>query len=84
MDPKLGFAQLTAKYQAERSSIPGTTYFNKRALPIEPYFNFAFAAANMQYRSELLAYVSKETLGYSVKKILGPYGQARDGVSESF
>ena len=29
----------------------------------------------MQYRSELLAYVSKETLGYSVKKILGPYGR---------
>lgn len=75
MDPKLGFSQLAAKYQAEKKSIPGTTYFNKKTLPIEPYFNFAFAAANMQYRSELLSYVSKETLGYSVRKILGPYGR---------
>ncbi|WNR44732.1 FG-GAP repeat domain-containing protein [Paenibacillus roseipurpureus] len=74
-DPKLGFAQYAAKYQSESKFTPGTTYFNKRALPIEPYFNFAWAAANMQYRSELLAYVSKETLGYSVKKSLGPYGR---------
>ncbi|WP_239696882.1 FG-GAP repeat domain-containing protein [Paenibacillus oryzisoli] len=74
-DPKLGFAQLAEKYQAASKPTPGTTYFNKRALPIEPYFNFAWAAANMQYRSELLAYVSKETLGYSVKKSLGPYGR---------
>jgi hypothetical protein len=75
MDPNLGFAQLAAKYKAESKPAAGTTYFNKRALPIEPYFNFDFAAANMQYRSELLAYVSKETLGYSVRKILGPYGR---------
>ncbi|NOU69961.1 VCBS repeat-containing protein [Paenibacillus sp. LMG 31458] len=75
MDPKLGFSQLAEKYQAAMKRVPGTTYFNKKTLPIEPYFNFAFAAANMQYRSELLAYVSKETLGYSVKKILGPYGR---------
>lgn len=74
-NPQLGFAQYAAKYQAESKPTPGTTYFNKRALPIEPYFNFAFAAANMQYRSELLAYVSKETLGYSIKKSLGPYGR---------
>ncbi|WP_254777151.1 VCBS repeat-containing protein [Paenibacillus sp. yr247] len=75
MDPNLGFAQLVAKYQDESKPVPGTTYFNKRALTIEPYFSFEFAAANMQYRSELLAYVSKETLGYSVRKILGPYGR---------
>jgi hypothetical protein len=75
MDPKLGFSQLAEKYQAAMKPVPGTTYFNRKTLPIEPYFNFAFAAANMQYRSELLAYVSKETLGYSVKKILGPYGR---------
>ncbi|GFZ97929.1 hypothetical protein GCM10008018_50250 [Paenibacillus marchantiophytorum] len=75
MDPKLGFTQLAAKYQAEGKSTPGTTYFNKRALPIEPYFSFDFAAANMQYRSELLSYVAKETLGYSVRKVLGPYGR---------
>ncbi|MDR6553540.1 VCBS repeat-containing protein [Paenibacillus qinlingensis] len=74
-DPKLGFAQFAEKYFTTSKATPGTTYFNKRALPIEPYFNFAFAAANMQYRSELLAYVSKETLGYSVKKSLGPYGR---------
>ncbi|TXK80907.1 FG-GAP repeat protein [Paenibacillus sp. N3.4] len=76
MDPNQGFAQLAANYQAENNKpIPGTTYFNKKALPIEPYFNFSFAAANMQYRSELLAYVAKDTLGYSVRKILGPYGR---------
>ncbi|MEC0228586.1 FG-GAP repeat domain-containing protein [Paenibacillus alba] len=75
MDPKLGFSQWAAKYQAESKPVSGTTYFNKRALPIEPYFNFDFAAANMQYRSELLAYVAKETLGYSVRKVLGPYGR---------
>ncbi|KRE45206.1 hypothetical protein ASG85_31765 [Paenibacillus sp. Soil724D2] len=75
MDPKLGFSQLAAKYQAEMKRVPGTTYFNRKTLPIEPYFNFAFAAANMQYRGEQLAYVSKETFGYSVKKILGPYGR---------
>ncbi|OCT13217.1 hypothetical protein A8709_20840 [Paenibacillus pectinilyticus] len=74
-DLNLGFAQLAAKYKAESKPTPGTTYFNKRDLPIEPYFNFAWAAANMQYRSELLAYVSKETLGFSVKKSLGPYGR---------
>ncbi|NHW34804.1 VCBS repeat-containing protein [Paenibacillus aceris] len=74
-DPGLGFAQLAAKYQATGKSTPGTTYFNKRALPLDPYFNFDFAAANMQYRSELLSYVAKETLGYSVRKILGPYGR---------
>lgn len=74
-DPKAGFYQLAAKYQSEIKRVPGTTYFNRKTLPIEPYFNFAFAAANMQYRSELLAYVSKETLGYSVKKVLGPYGR---------
>ncbi|MEW9702750.1 FG-GAP repeat domain-containing protein [Paenibacillus sp. SI8] len=75
MDPKMGFAQLADKYKAESKPIAGTTYFNKRDLPLEPYFNFAFAAANTQYRSELLAYVSKESLGYSVKKVLGPYGR---------
>ncbi len=74
-DLNLGFAQLAAKYQATGKSTPGTTYFNKRALPIDPYFNFDFAAANMQYRSELLSYVAKETLGYSVRKVLGPYGR---------
>ncbi|MFD0696297.1 FG-GAP repeat domain-containing protein [Paenibacillus sp. GCM10027628] len=75
MDPNQGFKQLAEKYHAESKPVPGTAYFNKRDLPLEPYFHFAFAAANMQYRSELLAYVSKETLGYSAKKVLGPYGR---------
>ncbi|WP_274472982.1 MULTISPECIES: FG-GAP repeat domain-containing protein [unclassified Paenibacillus] len=75
MDASLGFAQWAAAYDAGAKQTPGTTYFNKRALPLGPYFNFEFAAANMQYRSELLAYVAKETLGYSVRKILGPYGR---------
>ncbi|WP_223192972.1 FG-GAP repeat domain-containing protein [Paenibacillus sedimenti] len=75
MDPNQGFSQLAQKYDAQSKPAAGTTYFYRRALPLEPYFHFAFAAANMQYRSELLAYVSKETLGYSIKKILGPYGR---------
>ncbi|HEY1212517.1 MAG TPA: VCBS repeat-containing protein, partial [Bryobacteraceae bacterium] len=75
MDPNQGFKQLAEKYRAESKPVPGTAYFNKRDLPLEPYFDFTFAAANMEYRSELLAYVSKETLGYSAKKVLGPYGR---------
>lgn len=75
MDASLGFAQRAATYDAGSKLTPGTTYFNRRALPLQPYFNFEFSAANMQYRSELLSYVAKETLGYSVRKILGPYGR---------
>ncbi len=75
MDPAQGFSQLAAQYKAESKPVPGTTYFNKRDLPLEPYFDFSFAAANMQYRSELLAYVSKDKLGYSMRKVLGPYGR---------
>ena len=32
MDPKLGFSQLTAKYQAEMKRVPGTTYFNRKSV----------------------------------------------------
>uniref|UniRef100_A0A4Y8Q4K8 VCBS repeat-containing protein n=1 Tax=Paenibacillus athensensis TaxID=1967502 RepID=A0A4Y8Q4K8_9BACL len=75
MDPALGFGQLAAKAGVDNPPTPGTLYFNKKLLTQEPYFNFEFAAANQEYRSELLAYVSKEKLGYSLKKVLGPYGR---------
>gem|GEM_PF-301972 len=75
MDPALGFGQLAAKADVDNPPTPGTLYFNKKLLEQEPYFNFEFAAANQEYRSELLAYVSKEKLGYSLRKVLGPYGR---------
>ncbi|MGG1518869.1 VCBS repeat-containing protein [Paenibacillus oryzisoli] len=75
MDEKLGFAKWAEKYQQESKPTPGATYFNKRAMPLAPYFDFTFAAANQQYRTELLAYVAKENLGFSVSKVLGPYGR---------
>ncbi|UJF33159.1 FG-GAP repeat domain-containing protein [Paenibacillus hexagrammi] len=75
-DPAQGFSEYAAKYKAESKPTPGATYFNKRDLPLnQPSFSFSFAAANMEFRSEMLSYVSKEKLGYSIKKVLGPYGR---------
>ncbi|MBP1992689.1 FG-GAP repeat domain-containing protein [Paenibacillus eucommiae] len=75
MDPNQGFAQLAERYDSKAPSVPGTAYFNKRALPLEPYFNFAFSAANSLFRSEYTAFVSKLKHGYSIKKVLGPNGR---------
>lgn len=75
MDPSLGFAKLAEEMNRTRKPTPGAMYFDRNQLPVEPYFHFAFAAANTLFRSEYAAFVSKETLGYSVKKVLGPYGR---------
>ncbi|MFS0836331.1 FG-GAP repeat domain-containing protein [Paenibacillus sp. 1P03SA] len=75
MDPAQGFGSLAAKYDQQRSLKPGTAYFDKKDLKLEPYFHFAFSAANAQFRTEFVSYVSKETYGYSVTKVLGPYGR---------
>lgn len=78
MDPAAGF---TAKAMLHDQSIAeagsrASRYFNfKNGLPQKPYFQFGFSAANHLFRNEYLAYVSKEKLGYSVKKVLGPYGR---------
>lgn len=74
MDSERGFGQL-AEAAKDKSARPGVLYFDKSRIPQEPYFHFAFAAANHLYRSEYVAFVSKEKLGYSVKKTLGPYGR---------
>jgi hypothetical protein len=75
MDPKQGFPQLAQQVNASKKPTPGALYFNRGQLPLEPYFHFTFAAANSLFRSEFIAYVSKQKLGYSVKKVLGPYGR---------
>ncbi|MCY9693421.1 FG-GAP repeat domain-containing protein [Paenibacillus alginolyticus] len=54
----------------------GVAYFDfKQSQPYEPYFNFTFSAANQLLRSEFVSFVSKEKLGYSLKKVFGPYGR---------
>ena len=77
MDPDSGFPAKAARHNETTVGQAGRPhYFDfKIGLPQQPYFNFSFAAANYLFRSEYLAFVSKETLGYSVKKVLGPYGR---------
>ncbi|GIP35646.1 VCBS repeat-containing protein [Paenibacillus sp. J2TS4] len=74
MDPAAGFQQLAAPYN-ELPPEKGTAYFNRYRLAVEPYFQFSFAAANYQLRGEFLSYLSKEKYGYSITKVLGPYGR---------
>ncbi|CAG7633553.1 hypothetical protein PAESOLCIP111_03477 [Paenibacillus solanacearum] len=75
MDPKLGFDKLAAELNAATQPVPGALYFDRNQLPIQPYFHFTFAAGSALFRSEYAAFVAKETFGYSVKKVLGPYGR---------
>ncbi|WP_248929477.1 FG-GAP repeat domain-containing protein [Paenibacillus hamazuiensis] len=75
MDPKLGFSLLAQQVNAAKKPVPGALYFNREQLPLEPYYNYSFAAANALFRDEFAAYVSKRKLGYSIKKVLGPYGR---------
>ncbi|RAV10789.1 FG-GAP repeat domain-containing protein [Paenibacillus contaminans] len=75
-DAAQGFSQLAAEQEKNHPRRPGTTYFDfKNPLPLQPYFQFSFAAANYQLRNAYVSYVSKEKLGYSVTKVLGPYGR---------
>lgn len=74
MDPQAGFEQLAAQYNGP-SPEDGTAYFNRYRLPVEPYFQFSFAAANYELRGQFLSYISKEKYGYSITKVLGPYGR---------
>jgi hypothetical protein len=75
MDADLGFAKVAEAANRDKKPLPGALYFDRRQLPLEPYFNFTYAAGSALFRSEYAAFVSKETLGYSVKKVLGPYGR---------
>ena len=75
MDPAKGFS-VKAERRNRAIDPKRTHYFDfKYGLPQEPYFHFAFAAANHLFRNEYVAFVSKETLGYSTKKVYGPYGR---------
>lgn len=76
MDISQGFTELIARQrQAHAQKTANAAYFDRTQIPLEPYFNFAFAAANTLFRTEYVSYVSKEKYGYSVKKIFGPYGR---------
>ncbi|MDF2667830.1 MAG: repeat protein [Paenibacillus sp.] len=76
MNPNEGFANKTTQHDASIATRIRANYFDfKSGLPLQPFFNFSFAAANHLLRSEYAAYVSKETLGYSLKKVYGPYGR---------
>ncbi|MCS7459910.1 VCBS repeat-containing protein [Paenibacillus doosanensis] len=75
MDPSLGFDKLAAAVNGAKKPVSGALYFDRNQLPLEPYYHFTFAAAGALMRSEYAAFVSKETLGYSVKKVMGPYGR---------
>jgi hypothetical protein len=75
MDPALGFTKLAEAVNANNKRAEGALYFDRSQLPLAPYFHFTFAAGSALFRSEYAAFVSKETFGYSVKKVLGPYGR---------
>nr|WP_243633408.1 VCBS repeat-containing protein [Paenibacillus xerothermodurans] len=75
MDPALGFAKLSESVNAAKEPKAGAMYFDRAQLPLEPYFDFSYAAGSALMRSEYASFVSKETLGYTVKKVLGPYGR---------
>lgn len=75
MDPSQGFNQLLDRRRSSLADDDGTAYFNRYRLPLEPYFHFAFAAANYELRNAYLSFISKEEVGYSIRKMLGPYGR---------
>ncbi|MEF3305429.1 FG-GAP repeat domain-containing protein [Paenibacillus sp. GYB003] len=76
MDTAKGFPTKAAKHDESLKEPGRSLYYGfKTGLPQEPYFHFSFAAANHLLRNEFAAYVSKETLGYSLKKVFGPYGR---------
>ncbi|WP_245855824.1 FG-GAP repeat domain-containing protein [Paenibacillus rigui] len=75
IDPALGFKRLAEQTNQAKTPTAGALYYDRSQLPLEPYFHFTFAAASAMFRSEYASFVSKETLGYTVKKVLGPYGR---------
>ncbi|WP_197081243.1 FG-GAP repeat domain-containing protein, partial [Gordoniibacillus kamchatkensis] len=75
MDPAAGFPTLVKQFNEKAKPVRGAAYFDKTKLPLEPFFHFAFSAANAQYRTEYVSFVSKRKYGLTVKKVLGPYGR---------
>ncbi len=84
MDPAQGIGALIAKYNSGIQKVEGAAYFDRKQIPLEPYFHFAFAAANSVFRDEYASFVSKEKWGYSVKKSAWAQRPAGYGVPESF
>ncbi|MFH5187513.1 FG-GAP repeat domain-containing protein [Paenibacillus sp. TAB 01] len=75
MNPSLGFQQLAEQTNSAKKPVPGALYYDRNQLPLAPYYHFTFAAASALFQSEYVSFVSKERLGYTVKKVLGPYGR---------
>lgn len=75
MSSDQGFKDFQTSKNSKIQHVEGTSYFDRNKLPIEPYFHFGFHAANSLLRDEYVSFVSKEKWGYSVKKVLGPYGR---------
>ncbi|MCU6792904.1 VCBS repeat-containing protein [Paenibacillus sp. WQ 127069] len=75
MDAALGFTKLAETRNNNSKPALGALYFDRSQLPLAPYFHFTFSTGSALLRSEYAAFVSKETFGYSVKKVLGPYGR---------
>lgn len=72
--PELGFANAVEQHN-DRPSAPGTTYFDRSRLPLEPYFDFGFAAGSSLLRGEYASFVFREKYGFNVRKVLGPNGR---------
>ncbi len=75
MNASQGFQERISSNHSDPSYENGTTYFNRYKFSEKPYFQFAFASANHELRSAYLAFLSKEKYGYSITKVLGPYGR---------
>ncbi|WP_281882933.1 VCBS repeat-containing protein [Paenibacillus sp. YYML68] len=75
MDGTLGFDKLAAEKNASIRPTAGALYFDRKQIPIEPYFHFTFSAGNALLRTEYVSFVSKKKYGFSVRKVLGPYGR---------
>ncbi|WP_127580267.1 FG-GAP repeat domain-containing protein [Paenibacillus koleovorans] len=76
MDPTQGFAKRVEDHNKNVGQSTKANYFDfKTGLPLQPFFNFSFATVNHLFRSEYASFVSKETHGYSVKRVYGPYGR---------
>lgn len=75
MDAALGFTKFAETMNNRSKPALGALYFDRSQLPLAPYFHFTFSTGSALLRSEYAAFVSKETFGYSVKKVLGPYGR---------
>lgn len=50
----------------------------------QPYFNNTVSAANQMIRNEFAAFVSKQKIGFALKKVYGPYGRPAEAWQNHF